>query len=69
MKKLEGGEKWMTRCGVMMMMLTLSIAVLGLNIQYTGPNQFAFFVLLPIVDQVVSYFEMRVIAIAIEKMG
>ncbi len=51
-----------------MLILAFTIALLGTNLQYTGPNEFSWFLLGPIVDSIVSYCEMRVLAVAIEKV-
>jgi hypothetical protein len=67
--KLEGAEKWMTHCGVCTLVLTAAIAFLGTEIQYSGPDEFALFMMVPILDQISSYFLMRVIAVSIEKIS
>ncbi len=67
--KLESAEIWMTRCGVMMVVVAISVALLGSGLPYKGPNEFAVFVVALILDQLTSYFEMRVISVAIGKVG
>jgi hypothetical protein len=68
-EKLESARRLMTACGVATLLLTLSTAALGTNLQYSGPNQLAMYMLVPILDQITSHLEMKVIAVSIEKIG
>jgi hypothetical protein len=61
-------EIWMTRAGVTMLLYTILLAVLGSDIQYKGPNQLVLFVVTSIIEQTVSYCELRCLDVSIEKM-
>ena len=61
---ITGAEKWMTRCGAMMLVYSLSIVLIGTRIQYTNPHLMVFWIVMPMVDQVCSYLELRVIEIS-----
>ena len=67
--KLEGGQKVLTCCGVLMIMQALTMLSIGLSIPFQGPNQLALFALPSILDQVISYLEMRVIAVSMDKVS
>jgi hypothetical protein len=69
MVKLIDAERWMTRCGFMMLVLTILTCLLGTNIQFKGPTMMALFVVGPIADQVTSFFLMQVLSVSIEKVG
>ncbi len=62
-------ERWMSLIGAMIIVLIVSEILLGLNVQYEGPNRLAIFLFPPLVDQVTSFFEVRMINIAMEKAG
>ncbi len=68
MKITKAASLWMNRCGVVLLLFVMSLGLLGLGIQYSGPTQYALWVLPLILDQIASYCEMRVMSISMEKI-
>jgi hypothetical protein len=67
--KLMSSECCMFMCGVTMVVFALTIAILGTNVQYSGPQALSLFILVPAVEQVCSYTQVRLMAIAIKKVN
>jgi hypothetical protein len=65
LNKMEAAEMWMSRCGAAVLVLAASYAIVGLNVQYEGPSHLALMILPGALDQITSYFEMRVISVSI----
>jgi hypothetical protein len=57
----------MSLCGVSILSYAPFFLLLAFKVQYRSPDLFSLFVWLPIAEQIVSYFEMRLLSQSIKK--